>query len=77
MQDGIRAFTRRGFDWTDRYRPIVEAAAALHVKSAIIDGEMIAPDDKGASDFSASFASRSSGWPGKLAFVAFDLSSRW
>ena len=24
---GIRAFSRRGVDWTDKYRPIVEAAA--------------------------------------------------
>jgi bifunctional non-homologous end joining protein LigD len=28
-----RAFTRRGFDWTDKYRPIVEAVAKLPVKS--------------------------------------------
>ena len=69
---GIRAFSRRGVDWTDKYRPIVGAAAELHVKSAIIDGEMIAPDANGASDFSL-FRKSIKRWPGKLAFVAFDL----
>ena len=69
---GIRAFSRRGVDWPDKYRPIVGAAAELHVKSAIIDGEMIAPDANGASDFSL-FRKSIKRWPGKLAFVAFDL----
>ena len=42
------------------------------MKSAIIDGEMIAPDVNGASDFSP-FRKSIKRWPGKLAFVAFDL----
>src|SRR6185295_15555427 len=48
-----RAFTRRGFDWTEKYRPIVEAAAALPAKSAIIDGEVVVLNDAGLSDFSS------------------------
>lgn len=35
----VQAFTRNGFDWTDRYSPIVRAAAELNAKRAIIDGE--------------------------------------
>jgi bifunctional non-homologous end joining protein LigD len=38
-----RAFTRRGFDWTEKYRPIVEAAAALPAKAAIIDAQRRRP----------------------------------
>ena len=70
--EGIRAFSRRGIDWSDKYAPIVKAAASLPTKSAIIDGEMIAPDVSGASDFSV-FRRAIKRWPGKLAFVAFDL----
>jgi bifunctional non-homologous end joining protein LigD len=39
-QDGrVRLFTRRGYDWTDRYPRIVEAVAALPSSTATIDGE--------------------------------------
>ena len=40
-------FTRRGHDWTDKYRPIAEAAEALPCRSAIIDGEMVVFDAVG------------------------------
>src|SRR5262245_33636606 len=36
-----RALTRRALDWSEKYAPIVEAATALPVKSAIIDGEVV------------------------------------
>src|SRR6476660_10047904 len=48
-----RALTRRAFDWSAKYAPIVEAAAALPVKSAIIDGEVVVFDKKGLTDFHA------------------------
>lgn len=35
--DEVRAFTRNGFDWTDRYPSIVRAAGALRCSAAIID----------------------------------------
>ncbi len=41
---GVRVFTRRGFDWTDKLKIIAEAAAAeIRVTSAIIDGELVYP----------------------------------
>lgn len=46
-----QAFTRRGFDWTDRYGPIVRAAAELKAKSAIIDGEATVLGVTGLPDF--------------------------
>ena len=47
----VRALTRRAFDWTDKYAPIVEAAARIRgVTSAIVDGEVIVMDEKGRSD---------------------------
>jgi len=43
-----RAFTRNGLDWTHRYPGIVAASAAF--RSAILDGEVIVQDERGASD---------------------------
>src|SRR5262245_9517963 len=48
-----RVFSRNGYDWSDRYPSIVRAAANLQCKSAIIDGEAIVQNGRGASDFDA------------------------
>jgi ATP-dependent DNA ligase len=37
--DTVRLFTRRGYDWSDRYPAISRAAAKLHARSFTIDGE--------------------------------------
>ena len=47
-EDGVaRAFTRNRLDWSDYYRPIVEAAGELRCRSAVIDGEVVALDQQG------------------------------
>ncbi|MEI9410280.1 ATP-dependent DNA ligase [Mesorhizobium salmacidum] len=69
---GVRIFTRRGLDWTAKYRDLAKAAAGLDVESAIIDGEIIVLNDAGLSDFGAlrkAITSRQH----DLYFVAFDL----
>jgi ATP-dependent DNA ligase len=38
---GVRLFTRRGLDWTDRYPSIAAAVAALSCCSCLIDGEVV------------------------------------
>ncbi|MER8434292.1 hypothetical protein [Mesorhizobium caraganae] len=38
---GVRIHTRRGLDWSSKYRDLVKAARDLSVESAIIDGEII------------------------------------
>jgi ATP-dependent DNA ligase len=35
----VRLFTRRGYDWTDRYRGTAVTASKLRAKSFILDGE--------------------------------------
>ena len=68
----VVAYTRNGYDWTDRYPRIVEAGATLRCKSALLDGEVIVQDRRGASDFEALQAAlRSKRAP--LIFYAFDL----
>lgn len=47
-----RLFTRRGFDWTQRYPLPVAAAARLKVASLTIDCELIVEDERGVPDFS-------------------------
>ncbi|WP_292598791.1 hypothetical protein [Mesorhizobium sp.] len=38
---GARIFTRRGLDWTSKYRDLAAAARTLDVENAIIDGEVV------------------------------------
>jgi bifunctional non-homologous end joining protein LigD len=37
--ENVRLFTRRGYDWTERYPGIAPAAVRLRAKSFKIDGE--------------------------------------
>jgi bifunctional non-homologous end joining protein LigD len=47
----VRLFTRRSYDWTDRYPRISAAVAALRTASAVIDGEAVWCDDDGLAIF--------------------------
>lgn len=74
MEGGTaRAFTRRGYDWSLRYKRIVQTAASLRAKSAIIDGEAVVLGETGLPDYQA--LERELGNPGspRLIFYAFDL----
>ena len=67
-----RVFTRSGIDWTDKYHPIAAAAAALKCRSAILDGEIYLPDERGASDFH-NLRSAITRRPHELVFLGFDM----
>jgi ATP-dependent DNA ligase len=49
----VRLFTRRGFDWIDRYPGIASAAAKLKAKSFTIDGEAARCGANGLAVFEA------------------------
>ena len=49
----VRIFTRRGLDWSAKYRDLVDAAKELNVQNAIVDGEIIVTNEVGLSDFAA------------------------
>jgi bifunctional non-homologous end joining protein LigD len=68
----VKVFTRRGNDWTNRFRKI--AADAWHVAagSAIIDGEVVVPAANGTTDFSV-LQNELKGRSKKTVLVAFDL----
>jgi bifunctional non-homologous end joining protein LigD len=48
---GVRLFTRKGNDWTDRFPLIVAAAGALRAKSCLLDGEAVACNGDGLPVF--------------------------
>ena len=63
--------TRKGLDWTERFGPIAQAAEAL--PDCMIDGEAVALNSKGVSDFSALQAALADGRESALILFAFDL----
>ena len=65
------AFTRKGHDWSDKFRPIVRAAARLPA-GCLIDGEAVALDKKGKPSFQLLQSTLKDG-DADLAFYAFDL----
>ncbi|HEU5442252.1 MAG TPA: DNA ligase D, partial [Steroidobacteraceae bacterium] len=71
--EGGRAvlLTRKGLDWTERFAAIARAAEAL--PDCIIDGEAVALNRAGVSDFSALQAALSEGRESALVLFAFDL----
>jgi bifunctional non-homologous end joining protein LigD len=49
----VKVFTRRGNDWTNRFRKIAADAWHISAGSAIIDGEVVVPAAAdGTTDFS-------------------------
>jgi bifunctional non-homologous end joining protein LigD len=63
--------TRKGLDWTEKFGAIAESAAAL--PDAIIDGEIVALNEKGEPDFAALQAALSEERTDDLIYFAFDL----
>jgi bifunctional non-homologous end joining protein LigD len=49
----VRLFTRNGYDWTNRYPFIVEAALRNRTTHFVIDGEAVLLGVDGISDFNA------------------------
>jgi bifunctional non-homologous end joining protein LigD len=47
----VRLLTRRGYDWTQRFRLIAVTVARLRCSSCLIDGEAVACDEQGTPDF--------------------------
>ncbi len=70
---GVRLFTRNGIDWTARFPALAKALEELPVGSAWLDGEVVAFDRKGLSDFSALQKALAEGQDEVLTYVVFDL----
>jgi bifunctional non-homologous end joining protein LigD len=70
--EDIKVFTRRGHDWTRRFKKIATDAYLISAGSAIIDGEIVVPAADGATDFSV-LQNELKGRSTKIVMVAFDL----
>jgi bifunctional non-homologous end joining protein LigD len=73
MKDGarVRLLSRRGNDLTAAYPAIQKAVAAVKVKSAVIDGEIVAFDEAGRPSFQ--HLHHRSARPSAIRYFAFDL----
>ncbi len=63
--------TRKGLDWTAKFKAI--AAAAAELPDCMLDGEAVALDHDGAPSFHGLQAALSDGDTGDLIYFAFDL----
>jgi bifunctional non-homologous end joining protein LigD len=68
----VKVFTRRGHDWTHRFRKVAADAWHINAGSAIIDGEVVVPATNGTTDFSV-LQNELKGRSNKIVLVAFDL----
>lgn len=65
--------TRRGLDWTPRFKGLAEALSALAVRSAVLDGEAVVLDERGRSSMPLLRKALSEKRTGGVVFYAFDL----
>ena len=69
-----RLYTRRGLDWTDKFRSLVQPLADLPCRAALIDGEAVVTGEDGKSDFGRLQNAIAEG-KGGIVYYAFDLLS--
>jgi bifunctional non-homologous end joining protein LigD len=70
--EAVQIFTRRGHDWTHRFKKVAHDAWHIKAASAVIDGEIVVPATDGTTDFSV-LQNELKGQSTKIALVAFDL----
>lgn len=74
LDDGqVTLLTRSGEDWTERMPRLEEAIGKLKAQRAILDGEFVALNEQGLSDFQLLQNSFSGKSQAPLAYYAFDL----
>jgi len=72
VNEAVKVFTRRGHDWTSRFRKIADDVWHIAAGSAVIDGEVVIPAADGTSDF-AVLQNELKGKSNRIVLVAFDL----
>jgi bifunctional non-homologous end joining protein LigD len=69
----VRLFTRNRQDWTHRFKSIADAVAKLPAETALLDGELVAQNEKGFSSFSLLQTELKEGRSDRLVYWVFDL----
>lgn len=67
----VRVYTRNGHDWTEQFKVILPPLVTLTKGSALLDGEIVAIDKAGRTNFSMLKTGIAAGIP--LKFYAFDI----
>lgn len=74
VEDGKPSLqSRNAIDWTGRFPDLESALAALPVRSALIDAELVVLDEAGFSDFAGLQAALEGSRPAPISCVVFDL----
>ena len=45
----VQLLTRKGLDWTAKFKPVANALKDLKIPSALLDGEIVVEDEAGVS----------------------------
>ena len=69
----VKLLTRKGLDWTAKFKPVAAALRDLKLGSALLDGELVVEDEAGLSSFASLQADLKSGRTDRMVFYAFDL----
>ena len=69
----VRLLTRKGLDWTAKFRTTAKALASLAVDTAMIDGELVVEGPDGVSSFSLLQEALKADAHETMVFYAFDL----
>jgi bifunctional non-homologous end joining protein LigD len=70
--EAVKIFTRRGNDWTKRFKKIAHDAWRIKAVSAVVEGETVVPAADGTTDFSV-LQNELKGSYKTIVLVAFDL----
>lgn len=66
-------YTRRGYDWSQRFSSIAEDLKQLPMRELILDGEVVIPDERGISDFHALQNDLAGARADRLVYFVFDV----
>lgn len=69
----VRLLTRSGLDWTNRFSSIADAVAKSPLVDAMLDGEVVALNERGVSDFQRLQNCLKQGKDTELIYYVFDL----
>jgi bifunctional non-homologous end joining protein LigD len=70
--EAAKIFTRRGHDWTHRFKKVAHDAWRIKASSAVVDGEIVVPAADGTTDFSV-LQNELKGKSKSIVLVTFDL----
>jgi bifunctional non-homologous end joining protein LigD len=70
--EAVKIFTRRGHDWTSRFKKVSHDAWHIKAASAVLDCEIVVPAADGTTDFSV-LQHELKGRSARIVMVAFDL----